>query len=658
MAWNRKGAGVPGEKKISRWDWRRDPGDRRRSWMVLWILRLLKVAVILVFLFTALFVGMFTYYLYTLPPLEEIKIPVLENPTTFYGRGQVLIARLYTINRVPKPLEEISPYIKQAFIAIEDQRFYAHHGVDFKALLRSTWANVRSGRIVQGGGTITSQLARNAFLSHRRTFDRKLREIVLALALEKKYTKDKILEAYLNLIYFGNGVYGVESAAQLYFEKSARDVTLEEAALLAAIPRGPKYYDPYTNPKRARERRDYILKRIAELGMISEKEAERARKKKMVLAPKRALVFGGTEAPYFVAAILNVLKKDYSEEFVYRGLRIETGLHPRLQRVANRVIAEGLAEAQRRKLNAHQAALVAMDAETGDVLALVGGSDFLKTPFERITQAHRQVGSAFKPFVYYAALKEGFSPDDTLVDERTRFFVMSGTYYEPKNFDHRYRGVVTLWDALKHSINVVAIKLNDAIGPEKAIEAAHSAGIESLLQPVLSLPLGTSEVTPLELTRSFCTIANLGTRVKPRLFTRVLDSRGALLKEIPVVREPALDPDITFTLVQMMKKVITEGTGRGASIGVPTAGKTGTTSDYRDAWFVGFTPRVCATVWFGNDDNTPMNRMTGGTLPAPVWRNFMLEAIREFPAGDFGEQATAVTPVEPPVSSETSGSNP
>lgn len=625
--------------------------ERGVSWFWLWMVRLLKAAVILAFLATAFVVGMFTYYLYTLPPLEEIKIPAIENPTTFYGRGGVLIARLYTINRVPKPLDEISPYLKQAFIAIEDQRFYAHHGVDFKALLRSTWANLRSGRIVQGGGTITSQLARNAFLSHQRTIDRKLREIVLALALEKKYTKDKILEAYLNLIYFGNGVYGVEAASELYFEKSAKEVTLEEAALLAAIPRGPKYYDPFANPKRAKERRDYILKRMADLGMITEQEAEKARKKPMKVAPKRALIFGGTEAPYFVAAILNALRKDYSEDFVYRGLRIETGLHPRLQRVANKVIAEGLAEAERRKLKAREAALVALDAESGDVLALVGGSDFLKTPFERITQAHRQVGSAFKPFVYYAALKEGFSPDDTFVDERTKFYVMAGTYYEPKNFDHRFRGMITLWDALKHSVNVVAIKLNDVVGPEKAIEAAHAAGIESTLQPVLSLPLGTSEVTPLELTRGFCTFANLGVRVKPRLYIRVLDARGALLKEQPIVREPALDPKTTRLLVEMMKKVITEGTGQGAKIGVPAAGKTGTTSDHRDAWFVGFTPRICATVWFGNDDNTPMNRMTGGTLPAPVWRNFMMEAIKDFPAGDFGEEWSSSSEI-PASSSE------
>lgn len=613
---------------------------RGTSRIGLWIVRLLQFGVILFFFATAFVVGMFTYYLYTLPPLEEIKIPELENPTMIYGRGQVLIARLYTINRVPKPLDEISPYLKQAFIATEDQRFYAHHGIDFKALLRSAWVNLRRGRIVQGGGTITSQLARNAFLSHRRTVDRKLREILLALALERKYSKDKILEAYLNVIYFGNAVYGVEAASQLYFQKSARDLTLEEAALLAAIPKGPKYYDPYAHPDRAKQRRDYIIQRVAELGMIPEKEAEKARKKPLVLAPKRPLVYGGTEAPYFVAAILNDLKKVYPDEFVYRGLRIETGLHPRLQRVANRVIAEGLEEAQKRKLQASEAALVALDAETGDVLALVGGSDFLKTPFDRITQARRQVGSAFKPFVYYAALQEGFSPNDVLVDEPTRFFVMSGTYYEPKNFDNRFRGPITLWDALKDSVNVVAIKLNDAVGPEKAVEAARAAGIQSELHPVLSLPLGTSEVTPLELTRSFCTFANLGIRIKPRLYLRVRDTRGALLKEVPVVREAALDPETVYTLIQMMKKVITEGTGRAANIEVPAAGKTGTTSDYRDAWFVGFTPRICATVWFGNDDNQPMKKMTGGSLPARLWLNFMREAIKDFPAGEFGEQAS------------------
>jgi penicillin-binding protein 1A len=632
-------------------DWREATDERKPSRLWLWSVRLLKIAILFVFLFTAIVVGMFTYYLHTLPPLEEIKIPALENPTTFYGRGQVLIARLYTINRVPKPLSEISPYIKQAFVAIEDQRFYAHRGVDFKALLRSTWANIRSWRIVQGGGTITSQLARNAFLSHQRTIDRKLREIVLALALEKKYSKDKILEAYLNIIYFGNGVYGVEAASELYFQKPAKEVTLEEAALLAAIPRGPRWYDPFANPQRAKERRDYILKRMADLQMISEKDADAARKKKLKTAPKRALIFGGTEAPYFVAAILNVLKKEYAEDFVYRGLRIETGLHPRLQRVANKVIAEGLAEAERRKLMASQAALVAMDAESGDVLALVGGSDFLKTPFDRITQAHRQVGSAFKPFVFYAALKEGFSPDDTFIDERTKFYVMADTFYEPKNFDHRFRGMISLWQALEQSVNVIAIKLNDVVGPEKAIEAARAAGIESALQPVLSLPLGTSDVTPLELTRGFCTLANLGVRVKPRLFQRALDSRGALLKEVPVTRENALDPKTTRVLVEMMKRVMTQGTGRGANIGVPAAGKTGTTSDHRDAWFVGFTPRICATVWFGNDDNTPMKRMTGGTLPAPVWRNFMLEAIKDFPAGDFGEQLSTTPSSEVPISS-------
>jgi len=580
--------------------------------------------------------GIFYYYLKTLPPVEEIVFPPLEHSSLIYARDGSILASVYLENREPLSYEEIPDTVKLATIAAEDARFFLHRGVDVPSVFRALLANLKSGRFTQGGSTITQQLVRNVFLTRKKTLDRKIREMLFALRVEGKYSKEKILELYLNQIYYGNQAYGIEAAAKTYFRKDVNNLTLDEVALLAGLPRAPAIYDPYKNPDKAKGRRNYILERMAKLNFITPEESEKAGKKPLNLAPKRSALFGGTSAPYFVASLLEDMKERYGGEAVYQGgLKIYTTIDPQLQEWANESIQEGLKEAEKQKRNATQAALVALDARTGYVLAMVGGKNFQESQFNRVTQAKRQAGSAFKPFIYLTALLQGFSPDMILVDEPTTFWVDANTTYSPENYDGKFRGPLTLIDGLKYSVNVMAVKLNDIVGPENAVQVANQMGIESPLEPVLSLPLGTSTVTPLELTTAFCTLANMGEKVRPLSVLRVENDRGEVLEVGKTVRQKVIDEKIVYLLVQMMKKVVEEGTGRGARIPVPAAGKTGTTSDYRDAWFVGFTPRLCVGVWFGNDDNTPTRHLQGGGIPAYTWRWFMSRAITKYPSEDF-----------------------
>ncbi len=580
--------------------------------------------------------AVFFYYMKTLPPVEEIIFPPMEHSSPIYAKDGSILASVYLENREPLSYEEIPDAVKLATIAAEDARFFLHRGVDVLSVFRALLANLKSGRFTQGGSTITQQLVRNVFLTRKKTLDRKIREMLFALLVEGKYSKEKILELYLNQIYYGNQAYGIEAAAKTYFRKDVKNLTLDEVALLVGLPRAPAIYDPYKNPDKAKRRRNYILDRMEKLNFISQQESEIARKRPLHLAPKRSALFGGTSAPYFVASLLEDMKERYGGEAVYRGgLKIFTTIDPQLQEWANESIQEGLKEADKQKRNATQAALVALDARTGYILAMVGGKNFQESQFNRVTQAKRQPGSAFKPFIYLTALLQGLPPDMILVDEPTTFWVDASTTYSPENYDGKFRGPLTLIDGLKYSVNVMAIKLNDIVGPENAVQVAHLAGIESPLEPVLSLPLGTSTVTPLELTTAFCTLANMGERIRPMSVLKVENDRGETLEIAQPVRKKAIDEKMVYLLVQMMKKVVEEGTGRGAKIDAPAAGKTGTTSDYRDAWFVGFTSRLCVGVWFGNDDNTPTHHLQGGGIPAYTWRLFMSRAITKYPSEDF-----------------------
>lgn len=572
----------------------------------------------------------------TLPDLVVLYQPPSQATRVYAANGEV-IASLYRENRVYVPLRQIPLVLQQAVVAIEDERFYQHRGVDVRGVLRATWRNLTRQAVVEGGSTITQQLARSLFLSPRRTLDRKLQEMVLAVEIERRLTKEEILERYLNQVYFGNGAYGVEMAARLFFSKRARDLTLPEAALLAGVIQAPSRYSPFDNFPAAKRRQELVLDRMAELGYITRQQAEAAKATPLRLSPgptNAGLV--GVRAPYFVSYILPFLVERYGEDAVYTGgLQVYTTLDPRLQALAQQVVTQGVQQARRAGLRVTQGALVAVEPRSGRILAMVGGVDFRHSQFNRAWQARRQPGSAFKPFIYTAALEHGVSPDRVLLDAPVEYRIAGWGYWRPKNYDGTYWGPVTLRTALEHSRNIPAIRLLAELGPQTVIDTARRMGIRSPLQPNLSLALGTSEVTPLEMAAAFATLAAGGVYAEPLAVTRVLDSKGRLLDEFHPRRQLALRPEIAYLMTDILRGVILRGTGRAADVGRPAAGKTGTTDDYRNAWFVGYTPQLAVAVWVGNDDNSPTNRVVGGSVPARLWARFVKRALAGTSPADF-----------------------
>ncbi|MDR7438683.1 MAG: penicillin-binding protein 1A [Armatimonadota bacterium] len=566
-------------------------------------------------------------------------VSVLYHPpsqaTRIYAANGELIASLYRENRVYVPLSAIPRILQQAVIAIEDERFYQHRGVDVIGVMRALWVNLTRNRILEGGSTITQQLARTLFLTPERTLTRKLHEMLLALEMERHLTKEEILERYLNQVYFGNGAYGVEMAAQVYFNRRVGELGLPEASLLAGLIQAPSRYDPFRNFPAAKRRQEQVLRKMVELGFLSAEQAQAALRAPVGLrrTPVNAGLVG-IRAPYFVSYLIPFLVQRYGEERVYRGgLRVYTTLDVRLQELAQRVIAQGIAEA--RASGVSQGALVAVDPHTGHIKAMVGGVDFHRSQFNRAWQALRQPGSAFKPFVYVAALERGASPEDILLDEPVRYHIPGFGEWQPKNYDRTYWGPLTLRRAVEHSRNVPAVRVLAELGPQAVIETARRMGIHSPLQPNLSLALGTLEVTVLEMASAYATLAANGVHTEPVAITRVTDATGRVLDEFSPERRIALRPEVAYTMTDILRGVILRGTGRAADIGRPAAGKTGTTDDYRNAWFVGYTPDLAVAVWVGNDDNTPMRRVVGGTVPARLWARFMREALANRPPVDF-----------------------
>lgn len=556
--------------------------------------------------------------------------------TRIYGANGELIASLFRENRQIVPLTEIPPVLRQAVLAIEDERFFSHKGVDPRGIIRALWRNVREGELVEGGSTITQQLARNLFLTQERTVSRKISEILLAVEIERRLTKEEILERYLNQVYFGQGAYGVEMAARVYFGKPVKAVTLPEAALLAGLIRAPSIYSPYRNLALARQQQGIVLSRMATLGYISTEESAQARAARITLAPASNAGLSGMRAPYFVSYILPRLIEAYGEDRVYKGgLQVYTTLDPRLQAAAEKAMRNGLDAAKQSRLNVTQGALVAVDPATGAVRAMIGGVDFASSQFNRAWQARRQPGSAFKVFVYTAAIAAGVPPTRILEDSPVTYKIVGAPDWSPRNYDRTFAGPVTLRRALEKSINVPAARMIHEIGPQKVADTARAMGIESPLAPHLSLALGSADVTPLEMATAFGTLANGGLRVEPMPILKVTDAKGKILEEHRPRRQLALGPDVSYIMIDILKGVIARGTGTAAAIGKPAAGKTGTTDDYRNAWFIGFTPRLSAAVWVGNDDNTPTNRVTGGMIPARIWGAFMKVATAQDPPDDW-----------------------
>ncbi len=511
-------------------------------------------------------------------------------------------------------LHEMSPWIPKAVMAIEDRRFYQHFGIDPMGLARAMLTNVTSGTFSQGGSTLTQQLAKNLFLKPDRTIERKVQEVLLSLWLEQKHSKDEILEMYLNRVYFGSGSYGVEAASRRYFGKSARDVTLAEAALLAGLLKAPSRLSPARDPIAAAARADLVLDAMRQEGMIDQAQLAGAMK---APATRAASYWTGSEH-YVADKVMNELPGLVGD--IGQDLIVETTVDLHLQKLAEASIRR-LVDENRPKMNVSQGVLVSLD-NTGAVRAMVGGYDYANSQFDRATEAKRQPGSAFKPFVFMAALERGLRPDSVRRDAPVKI-----GKWQPANFNDKYYGEVTLTEALARSLNSVAVRLVDEVGYKRVIEAAYRLGIESELQKNASIALGTSEVTPLELTAAFVPFANGGFRPFVHFIDKVSTASGEVLWErrssgIPRV----VSADVAGMMNAMMSQTLEIGTARKAAFGWPAAGKTGTTQSSRDIWFVGYTANLTTGLWFGNDDGSPTKNLTGGSLPALAWHEFMTAA--------------------------------
>ncbi|TPN79387.1 penicillin-binding protein [Mesorhizobium sp. CU2] len=539
-------------------------------------------------------------------------------------------------------LHEMSPYIPEAVVAIEDRRFYSHFGVDPIGLSRAMVTNLLGGHFSQGGSTLTQQLAKNLFLTPDRTLERKVQEVLLALWLEHKHTKDQILEMYLNRVYFGSGAYGVEAASRRYFGKSARDVTLSEAALLAGLLKAPSKLSPARDPKAAEDRAQLVLAAMRDEGKIGDKEY------------KMALSAPATRAPSYWTGSENYVADTVMDELpdligdVRGDIVINTTVDLNLQKLAEQSIRR-LIDESGKKLNVTQGALVSID-DSGAVRAMVGGYDYSTSQFDRASEARRQPGSAFKPFVYMAALEAGRTPDSIRNDAPIKI-----GKWTPDNYGGKYYGKVTLATALAKSLNSVAAQLTMEVGPDAVVEAAHRMGIQSDLQANTSIALGTSEVTPLELTSAYVPFANGGYKPDIHFIQRITNSAGKVLYEGSTGSAPrVIKADIVGMMNSMMTGTVEIGTAKKAAFNWPSAGKTGTSQNSRDAWFVGYTANLTTGVWFGNDDGSPMKKVTGGALPAQAWHEFMVAAhegvpVRPLPGTWKSTPSDTIVPDEIPT---------
>ncbi len=648
-----------------------------------------------------------------LPSVEKLENFTPPEATVVYDYRDRIYGDIGVQRRYYVPLDEIPLYVRQAFIAAEDKNFYEHFGIDIGAIIRAMIVNIKHRRVVQGGSTITQQLARNLFLTHERNIIRKLREMILAIKIERKYSKDRILELYLNQIYLGSGAYGVEAASRIYFGKSVNELTLEEAATLAGLPKAPAKFNPFVNPKLAKERRNYVLRRMYEDKYITKEEYESAIRKPLIVETENR--FYGMD--YFLDMVQQYLFEKYGELALAGGLKVYTTIDRDLQKLAQKVLHRGILkiartygmpflpeskkelerayESQTERIKpgniyigyieqiedskviikikdrsfeadvpsmpieegtfvlvkAHrfkggikleilpdlQGALVSMDAKTGEIRAIVGGYSYVRSPYNRALKAKRQPGSAIKPVIYLAALMRGYT-QISMIDAMPRSYYdpSTGEYWTPRNYDNKEYGIVTLRMALAKSINTATVNLLDELGFEIVMDVADKLGLKDL-KPFYSLALGTVEVTPLELTSAYQTFAGLGIRCEPFFIRRIVDKYGNVLEVNEPKCEQVLPPQEVRVLVDMLRAVITEGTGKRAMVlNRIIAGKTGTTDDFMDAWFVGFSPYIVTGVWVGFDIKRSLGEhMSGARVALPIWIDFMSVATAKYPDEDF-----------------------
>jgi len=605
--------------------------------------------------------GILVLSLEDLPDIEDLMHVTPTAGARLYDSGDPpeMFSQLAIEQRTFVPLAKMPRGLLDAIVSIEDERFYRHWGLDLWGIFRAAAANLTTGKRGQGGSTLTQQLARTLFLTREKTIQRKIKEAILAVKIERRYRKDEVIEMYLNQHYFGHGAWGVEQAARAYFGKHVEELTLPECALLAGLPKSPNAYSPRQDPEKATARRNLVLSAMVRNGYIAKSEAEEAS-----ASPIQLRTTEPTNAPYFAAHVRKYLEEAYGDQAVARGgLSAYTTLNLRYQTIAQAALDQGLAAAEtlvaaNRRGGASaslrlQGALVAMDARTGAILALVGGRSFRENEFNRATQARRQPGSSFKPVIYTTALLSGFTPSDLVDDTATPFPGREGKTWTPVNFDRKNLGQMPMRRALALSRNVVTTRLLNQVGVRTVIGTAKKFGFAGPFRDDLTLAMGTSEVSLLEMVSAFSVFANGGVRATPYMVRLVKDSQGTILEQQKPELSPVLSPQISYLMLSMLLDVIDRGTGhlvRKHGFTRPCGGKTGSTNDYTDAWFIGFTPSVVCGIWLGYDDRRTLGKMmTGGVIAAPMWASFMSEALEGSPVEDFVRPTGIVTAMIDPA---------
>jgi 1A family penicillin-binding protein len=571
-----------------------------------------------------------------LPDVRQLRSFSPTETTYIYDIKGKLISSIHgEANREVVPLNRISPNLKRAVLASEDGHFYSHQGINPSGVGRAVVVNLVAGGVKEGGSTITMQLVKNLFLSHRRAFTRKLAEAVLAIRLEQILEKNEILEMYLNQVYWGHNNYGVQTAARTYFDKSAEFLTLGESAMMAGLIQAPEEFSPFASMKKAKQKQKEVLGRMLDLRWITQKEYDDAIKEEIKLGRIRS--FQGSALPYISNTVAQELVKKFGRDTMLKGgMRVQTTVDAKFQMMAESTVSKWHKNLLGQGLRGNQIALVAVDPRTHFVKALVGGVDSRASEFNRATQALRQPGSAFKPFVYYAAFATGkYAPDSTVLDTPVSYRDGNGWYF-PRNYDGGFSGAMSIRTALAQSRNIPVIKLGKAIGMNKVVETCRTLGIMSPMEPVTSLPLGAIGMTPLEMASAYATFANYGWQSPATVIVRITDSSGNVLLDNTPKPQRVLDPWASAATIDIMQSVVSSGTGKGADIGRPSAGKTGTTSSEKDIWYVGTVPQLTTAVWVGRDDNLQLSSgATGGGMVAPIWRDFMEQALKGVPSEKF-----------------------
>jgi penicillin-binding protein 1A len=604
--------------------------------------RIIKLTILFIFL-PALFGAGFGYALVNyleIPDVKQLETYRPKSATRLYADDGTLFAELFVEKRIPIPITEMPKHLSLAFIAIEDVRFYKHFGVDVRGIARATYKNIIHGGITEGASTITQQLARNLYLTHTKSFKRKIEEAVLAIQIERSYSKDEILNMYLNLIYLGEGAHGVEAAAYTYFHKKAKDLTLQESATLAALTKSPSRLSPFKNLAKATERRNIVLKKMYQSDFITKKDYAQAMKEPLSLAPFRAYE---KKTGYFIEYVKQIFEEYVPDvqELYTTGLNIKTTINLKMTEFAYEAIEKGIQQYKERHPKVSEppeVALVAIEIKTGDIKVIVGGRNFAASPYNRAVQAKRQPGSSFKPIIYLTALEQGLTPDYMLRDAPISFTnPWTKQVWQPKNYKNEYHGNVTMRKALELSLNTATVRLLEKAGLENVIDMAKRLHINSNFERNLSLALGTTEITPLDLACAYGTFARGGVYLPPVAIKNIATIEGEEKYNEETQGEIIVAPEVAASLVDIMKGVIISGTARSAAkMPYFLAGKTGTTDDFRDAWFIGFSPELLCAVWIGYDKKTNLGgKESGATAALPIWIDFMSKALPFYPNEDF-----------------------